>query len=136
MGVRTELFSAVFTALSSASLTASDSASSSRTVTIKGEYSDKTDSLPVVTVSKVNNPTEGTFFYGGGSIREPRIIIDVYSNIPKHVEQLADQIDDYLWDNPISGYMLVGLDDSDELSPANDNKVHRKSMFLTYNKVL
>lgn len=140
MGVRKDLFTAVNAALTTASLTASDASSSSITVTIKGEYNNNSDkrNLPVVTVSKVTVPTTGTFAFGTGvlSEREPRIMIDIYGQRVPHVEMIADQIDDYIkiTDDPFDGFMLIGMDEDDELSTPNANKAHHKTLFLTFNK--
>ena len=140
MGVRQDIYSSIKTALNSASLTASDLKSSSRAVTIKSVYNNNKDkrSLPVITISRVNMPTTDKVAFGTGflSEREPRVIIDIYGQYNTHVEQLADQIDNYFKNNKfsLSGLSLIGIDEDDELSNANDNKVHHKSLFLTFKK--
>lgn len=135
MGVRTSLFSTIKSALTSASLTASDASSSNIPVTLKGEYNNNSDkrSLPVVTISKVTNPTTGVLAFGEGFLAEtePRIMIDIYTQRLPHVEQIADQITSYLKNNKL-GYSLKGIDEDDELTNPNDNKAHHKTLFLTF----
>ena len=136
MGVRRDIWSAVKTALDSASLTTSDVSSSSIPVTIKGEYNDSTDkrSLPVITISKVNNPTSGVIFFnsdGFNSSTEPRVMIDIFGKKVIHVEDLSDKITNYFKNNKI-GYSLIGIDEDDELTTPNLNKAHHKTLFLTF----
>lgn len=138
MGVRNDIFTSMKNALTSASLTASDTSSSSIAVTIKGVYNDAKDKrdLPVVVINRAEVPTTGLFAFGTGlkSEREPKVQLDIFAKKNTHIDQLSDQIDTYFQSNTISGLMLIGMDESDELSPANENKVHHKSLFLTFNK--
>lgn len=140
MGVRQDIYSSVKSALTAASLSASDASSSSIAVTLKGVYNNSKDkrNLPVVTISRIMMPTTGTVAFGDGmpSHRNPQVMLDIYGSKNTHVEQIADQIDTYITNNKfnLSGLSLIGIDEDDELSNANDNKVHHKSLFLTFQK--
>ena len=140
MGVRQDIYSSIKTALTSASLTASDLQSSSRTVTIKSVYNNNKDkrNLPIVTISRVMMPTTDKIAFGDGFLaeRNPQVMLDIYAQYNTNVEQIADQIDNHFKNNnfSLSGLSLIGMDEDDELSNANDNKVHHKSLFLTFRK--
>lgn len=136
MGLRQDIYSSIKSALTAASLTASDLESSSRTVTIKSVYNNNKDkrNLPVITISRVMLPSTDTvaFDTGFSSERDAKVMIDIYASVNTHVEQLADQIETYLKNNPL-GYSIIGVDEDDELTTPNDNKAHHKTLFYTLN---
>lgn len=138
MVTRSSIFSKWKTALTAASLTASDIIDSSLTVTIKGSYNDNKDKrfLPVVTIDKTLMPNVDTPYFSSekafDSRREVKTIIDIYATKNTHIEQISQQIDDYITTNGLSELSLIGFDEDDELQPANTNMAHHRAMMFTF----
>ena len=139
MATRSSIFSTIKSALTTASLTASDLQNSSIDVTIKGEFNNNAKNkhqLPVVTISKAELPSVEVPFFNSGkafdSQREARVLIDIFATKNIHIDQLTQQVDDYISLNGISGLSLLGVDEGDELSEPNNNLAHRKTLMYTF----
>ena len=139
MTTRSSIFSTIKSALTSASLTASDLSNNSISVTIKGEFNNNVKnkhSLPVVTISKAELPPVDVPFFNGSkkfdSRREAHVLIDIYATKNTHIDQISQQIDDYISVNGISGLSIVGFDEDDELQQPNSNIAHHKTLMYTF----
>ncbi len=139
MATRSSIFSSIKSALTSASLTASDLQDSSISVTIKGEFNNNSKNkhqLPVVTISKAELPSVDTPFFNSDkafdSRREAHVLIDIFATKNTHIDQLTQQVDDYLSTNGVSGLSIIGMDEDDELQPANSNIAHHKTLMYTF----
>jgi hypothetical protein len=139
MTTRSGIFNSIKSALTAASLIASDLSSSSIPVTIRGEFNNNKDNahlLPVVTISKAQLPNVDSPFFNSSiafdSRREARVMIDIYAKKNTHIDQLCQQIDDYISTNGITGLSVLGFDEDDEFQTPNSNLAHRKSLFYTF----
>jgi len=139
MTTRSSIFSTIKSALTSASLTASDLSDSSISVSIRGEYNNNAKNkskLPVVTISKAELPSVDTPFFNSDkafdSRREAKVMIDIFATKNTHIDQLSQQIDNYISTNGISGLSVIGFDEDDELQSPNSNLAHHKSLFYTF----
>jgi len=139
MATRSDIFSTIKSALTTASLTASDLSNSSISVTIKSEFTNNPKNksqLPVVTISKAELPSVDVPFFNSDkafdSRREAKVMLDVFATKNTHIDQLTQQIDDYISTNGIDGLSIIGMDEDDALSPANSNMAHQKTLMYTF----
>lgn len=139
MTTRSSIFSTIKSALTTANLTASDLSDSSISVTIKGEYTNNPKNqsqLPVVTISKASLPSVDNPFFNSDiafdSRREAKVMIDVFAKKNTHVDQISQQIDNYITTKGISGLSIIGFDEDDEFITPNSNIAHRKTLFYTF----
>jgi len=139
MTTRSDIFSTIKTALTAASLSASDLSDSSISVSIKGEYNNNSknkNQLPVVTISKAQLPNSDVPFFNSDiafdTRREARVLIDIYATKNTHIDQITQQIDNYITTNGISGLSVIGFDEDDELQQPNSNLAHHKALMYTF----
>lgn len=139
MATRSDIFTNIKSALTSASLTASDLSNSSISVTIKGEYVNNPKNksqLPVVTISKAELPSVDTPFFNSSKAfdtrREARVMIDVFASKNTHIDQITQQIDNYISTNGITGLSIIGMDEDDAITNPNDNLAHQKTLMYTF----
>lgn len=134
--LRQSVFSTLKSALTAASITASDADSSSITPTYTGMFSDKTKNLPEIVINRASPESTGKMAFNDGFDHEKivNVALDIYAKKNVHVDQLSDGISNYFTNNSISGFPLVGWEEDDELSEPNDNKLHRKTIFLAFKR--
>jgi hypothetical protein len=126
MGLRQNVFEAVYTALTNAYLLSS-------TVTVTAAFIDRSDApFPQVVVHPVD-VNKDTFTYDRTySRKDVRIMIDIWTKKNKEKDQIADQIDAVLESINLGYVQLVGWTESNALEPQGGNKIHLKSIILDF----
>lgn len=136
--LRSDIFTEIKSFLTAASLSASDPQNPSLSVTLKGMYSNKDKgSLPVIAIGGANPDSDGRLFFdsdGFSAQREVRVPLQLYTSAMTHLDQITDQVDNAFQTGKIDGITLIGLETDDELTLPNDNKAHRRNIFLTFKK--
>ena len=113
-------------------LTAADLLSS--TVKVTAAYIDDDKSFPQVVVHPVDinkSPLSFNRSYFDNSLV---VMIDIWTRKNKEKDQISDEIDDLLSSLKIDGVCLVGWDESNALEPQGGNKIHLKTITLTYKR--
>ena len=112
--------------------TTNPSTSSTTSANITGSYNDKSGAKPQVVISPILM-TESDFKFGGTAGKKfINVVIDIYSNKPIYIDQLADQVKAALADNDISGIDLVNVAEDYAFSSPGEQKYHLKSLTFTY----
>lgn len=107
---------------------------SSSEPTITAAFISDDPSFPQVVVNPVDVELDDPSFGSTGRNwdRTVRILIDVYTKKRKDLDiitdVLMDELDTYAW----SGILFVGSEESTALETPNENKIHLKSIALTF----
>jgi hypothetical protein len=71
-------------------------------------------------------------FNRANSTKEVRLLVDVYTRKAKDKDVIVDAIMNSISTTNFAGLSLVGSNESDALSNVDDNKLHLKSVAITY----
>lgn len=136
--LRTSVWKEIQSTLSSASITASDVENSSISVTIGGAYNNTREELPKIVINPVQAvPGEGQVSFDPStfsSIKDVRVLIDVYATRLDHQDQVAQKVINALEDNPIAGLSIVGYDEEYLFVNQNNNSIHTRSFGFTFKR--
>lgn len=126
MGLRQDLYEAIYDALTAAHLHSS-------TATVKSAFPDD-DSItfPLVVVNPVDVDKDSFTFNRAYSTKRIRIMIDIWTSKNKDKDVIADEIDTVISSTPLSGTYLVGWSESNAVEPQGGNKLHLKSIILDF----
>ena len=91
--------------------------------------------FPQVVINPVNVDKEDFSFDRSVSKKEIVVIVDLWTKKNKHKDMLTDEIDDLLSPLKMGGVMLNGWSESNALETPNSNKIHLKSITLSYLRV-
>ena len=124
--LRSNVYETIYDTLTSANLLSS-------TATVTAAYIDDKDaSFPQVVVNAVDvdkeNPTLNRTYWTNNI----SIMIDIFTKKNKDKDLIADEIDALISPLNIPGISLIGITESNALEPVGGNKIHLKSVTLTY----
>lgn len=128
MGLRQDLYEAVYDALTNAHLLSS-------TATVTAAFIDSSNAtFPQVVVHPVDVDKDSYTFDRSYSTKRSRVMIDIWAKKNKDKDVIADQIDSIATSSLVgsSGAHLVGWTESNALEPAGGNKLHLKSIILDF----
>ena len=126
MGLRQDLYEAIYTALTDANLLSS-------TVTVTAAYIDSDNAaFPQVVVHPVDVDKDSYTFSRTYSMKSIRIMIDIWTRKNKEKDEIADEIDSVLEGIRVANTSLVGWTESNALEPQGGNKIHLKSIILDF----
>jgi hypothetical protein len=103
-------------------------------VTISAAYIDSEDNLPQVVVNTAQVGKDEFSFNRSQYTNNITVMLDVYTKKIKNQDYITDQIDNISGLKTIAGLLLVGWDEVPAFSTENENKVHLKSITLTYKR--
>jgi len=127
--LRANVYESVYDTLTNAHLLSS-------TVTVTAAYIDSaTAPFPQVVVNPIDIEKEFISFDKTITQNNINIVIDIWTKKNKEKDQISDEIDALLTPLKISGIHLVGWSESNALETPNDNKIHLKSIVLSYMRV-
>ena len=126
--LRSNVYETIYDTLTSANLLSS-------TATVRAAYPDEKDaSFPMVIVNPVDvskdNPTFDRTYWSNNI----SVMIDIFTKKNKDKDLIADEIDYLISRLNIPGISLVGISESNALEPTGGNKIHLKSVILTYKR--
>lgn len=126
--LRQNVYEYIYDALTAASFTTSSAP------TITAAYIDKDQQFPQIVINPIDVDYDNATFAKGSWDKTIKVLIDVYTRKNKDKDILSDEIMALLDGTLISGVSLVGVSESNALDTYNDNKVHLKSLALTYRR--
>lgn len=134
--LRSSVFTTLKSALTAASITASDADSSSISPTYTGVFSDNSKNFPEIVINRAQPSSSGKIAFNDGFDHEKIIdvFIDIYAKKNTHIDQLTDALANYFNNNSIAGLPLIGWEEDDELSEPNENKLHHKTISLAFKR--
>jgi hypothetical protein len=88
--------------------------------------------LPQVVIHSPEVDYSGFSFNRADSTKEIRVLIDVFTRKAKDKDVIADAIMATLSVANYAGLCLIGITESEALEPTEDNKLHLKSLAITY----
>jgi len=103
-------------------------------VKITAAYTDETTNLPEVVINTANIGKDEYSFNRSQYTNTIQVMLDVYTKKTKNIDYILDQIDNITGLKTISGLLLTGWDEVPAFSAENDNKVHLKSITLTFKR--
>ncbi len=103
-------------------------------VTITGSYIDKEESLPQVIINNAQIGKDEPSFNRSNMTNNIVVNIDVYTKKTKNIDYITDQIDNITGLKTIQGLMLIDWSEIPAFSTPNDNKVHLKTIALTFKR--
>jgi len=103
-------------------------------VNIFGAYTDKTTNLPEVVINTANIGKDEFSFNRTQNTNTIQVMLDIYTKKTKNIDYILDQIDNISGLKTISGLLLTGWDEVPAFSNPNENKVHLKSITLTFKR--
>ena len=127
--LRQNIFESIYDALTNANLLSS-------TATVTAAYIDSDNApFPQVVVHPVNVSKDSFTFNRSVSEKNINIMIDIWTKKNKDKDVIADQIDAVIEPLKMGGVMLVGYSESNALETPSDNKIHLKTITLSYLRV-
>jgi len=127
--LRQNIFETLYDTLTAANLLSS-------TATVTAAFIDSSDApFPQVVIHPVNISKEGFTFDRSVNEKTITILIDIWSRKNKSIDQLSDEIDALIEPLKMGGVMLNGYSESTALETPNDNKLHLKTITLSYLRV-
>jgi len=127
--LRANIYETIYDTLTAAHLLSS-------TATVTAAYIDSdTAPFPQVVINPVDVDKDSFSFDKSISSKNINIVIDIYTKKNKDKDLLADEIDGVITSLSMSGVSLKGWTESNALEVPNDNKIHLKSIVLTYYRV-
>ena len=103
-------------------------------VTVTAAYVDDDAKLPQIVINTANVSKDEPSYDRSNMTNTVQVMIDIYSNSKRNEDYICDQIDNISGLKTISGLMLIAWDETQAYSPVNDNKVHLKSITLTFKR--
>ena len=103
-------------------------------VTVTSAYVDDDAKLPQVVINTANVAKDEPSYDRSNMTNNIQVMIDIYTKKKKNEDYIIDQIDNISGLKTISGLMLIAWDETQAYSPVNDNKVHLKSITLTFKR--
>ena len=134
--LRNSIFLEIKGILGSATLSYYDNADDvvSDGVTIRAAYVDSPDSLPQIVINTANVAKDEPSFSRSNMTNTIQVMLDVYARKMKNIDYICDQLDNITGLKTISGLMLTNWEEVPAFSPENENKIHLKSITLTYKR--
>jgi hypothetical protein len=124
--LRTNVYEYLYDTLTSAYLLSS-------TVTVTAAYIDSDNApFPQVVLHPIDIDKSDFSFDRTISKKDINVMIDIWTKKNKDKDQIADEIDNALGTLKIPGIHLVGWSESNALETPNENKIHLKTITLTY----
>ncbi len=132
--LRNSVYLEIKNLLSSAGLQYYDNTDTAVTgVTITAAYIDDDRTFPQVVINN-SNIAKSDFTFDKSALNTIQIMIDIYTKKAKNLDYITDQIDNISGLKSIQGMNLIAWDETKAYSPVNDNKIHLKSITLTYKR--
>ena len=103
-------------------------------VTISGMYRDESKLLPMVVINNTDIAKDTPSFDRSNLTNNIQIMLDVYTKKTKNMDYIIDQIDNISGLKSIAGLMFVAWDETQAFDTPNDNKLHLKTITLTYKR--
>lgn len=134
--LQTELWSEVYSKLSGGALSASDVHNSSVTPSIGGGWNGSKKVLPRITIGNPNVASLGIprFNDGFDCANEAYVELRIRSTVNKHLDQYAQQIRTLFRNSEISGVVLTGWEEDNDLVDPVDGVVYGKTLMLTFRR--
>ena len=127
--LRSNIYETIYDTLTAANLLSS-------TATVTAAYIDsETAPFPQVVINPVNVEKPSFSFDRTISEKEITVIIDLWTKKNKDKDLLADEIDTIITPLKMGGVMLNGYSESNALETPNENKIHLKTITLSYLRV-
>ena len=124
--LRSNIFETLYDELTAANLLSS-------TATVTAAYIDSEDSFPQVVINPVDIEKTNFSFDRSNSNKSVTILIDIWTKKNKDKDLLTDEIDTIVSAISWSGSLtLAGWSESNALESPSGNKVHLKSIALTF----
>jgi len=126
--MRANLYETIYDTLTSANLLSS-------TVTVTAAYiDDDDDKFPQVVIHPVDVSKSPLSFDRTHYSNDMSVMIDVWTKKNKEKDQISDEIDALLSPLKISGACLVDWSESNALEPVGGNKIHLKTIVISYRR--
>ena len=127
MGLRQDLYRAVYTALDAAELMGGDA-------TVTSAYPDTNPTFPLVVINPVDVGKEGYTFDRSYATKNIRLMIDIWTTKNYQKDQIADEIEAIAPSTLVgsTGVSVVGWTESNALEPEGGNKIHLKSIIIDF----
>ena len=125
--IRANIYETIYDVLNGVTYT-----NASDTVTVTAAYTGKDEQLPQVVVHPVDVGYSKFSFNRTNSDKQINVLVEVYTKKAKDKDVITDYIMDAIIGESFSGFFLVGVDESNALDPAGMNKIHLKSIAMTF----
>lgn len=125
--IRQNVWETVYDTLNDANLLSS-------TVTVTGAYIDEAKAFPQVVVKPVSLDTDEHTLNRDYLRRNIDVTVDIWTKKSKQIDQISDEIDAIGGLKDIAGVHWVGMTEDTAISPQNEQKVHLKTLVLSYRK--
>jgi len=123
--LRSNVYETIYDTLNGASLL-------SGTATVTASYYDDDQAFPQVVVNPVDVAHSEHSFNWDHSKKNVSIMIDIWTKKNKDKDLLCDEIDALLRPLAIAGLSLINWEESNAFESPGNNKLHLKSITLTY----
>lgn len=110
------------------------SLSSSNSVTVTAAFIDKAEALPQVVISPADIDISNNTFDRSSKMREIRVLVEVFANKKKDIDQMADKIVNTIEGASHPGMQLVNTSESNAFINPNQLKIHSKAIAFTFNR--
>ena len=131
----TSVWTDVRTVLVAASLTASNSSTSTNySANIGASYNDKSGAKPQVIINPVMMDEDSAKFGGSYGKRMINVMIDIYASNTEYMDQISDQVKEALKDEAITGIDLISVSEDYAFSSPGGNKYHLKTLVFSYQR--
>ena len=127
--LRQSIFETLYDTLTTANLLSS-------TVTVTAAYIDSDDApFPQVVIHPVNVDKSDFTFNRSVNKKNINVMIDIWTKKNKDKDIITDEIDNIIDTLKMGGVMLNGWAESNALETPSNNKIHLKTITLTYIRV-
>jgi len=123
--VRANIYETLYDTLNSANLASS-------TATVTAAYIDEDSAFPQVVINPTSISHDSFSMDRTNTRKTISVVIDIYTKKNKNIDLISDEIDALIRPLKIAGITLIGWDEDIALSTDNDNKIHLKTISLTY----
>lgn len=103
-------------------------------VTVTGSYIDDDQHFPQIVVNPANIGKDNYGFDREYYDNTIDVMIDIFDTRSRNIDFISDQLDNLSGLKKISGMMLINWVEARAYPVENDNKIHLKSITLTYKR--
>lgn len=125
--LRSNVFEHIYDTLTAANLLSS-------TVTVTASYIDGNQAFPQVVINPANVDKDEFSFDRSNSTNTINVVLDIFTKKNKDKDLIADEIDALSGLKNINGLIFTGWSESNALEVGNENKLHLKSIVLSYKR--
>ena len=123
--LRANIYETIYDTLTSANLLSGG-------VTVTAAYIDEEPSFPMVVINPAIVSHDRFGMDRARSRKTINVVIDIYTKANKDIDLISDEIDTILRPYKVPGITLIDWSEDIALNTDSDNKIHMKSITLSY----